>query len=593
MAHDLPARPAQCAIYTRKSADVSEDEEVNSLQTQREVCSAYIRCQSHLGWQEVPTNYDDAGWSGGNLERPALQRLIADIESRRVQIVVFYKIDRLTRSLADFIRLVDRMRGSDVSFVSVTQAFDTSTSMGRMILNILLTFAQFEREMLSDRIKDKFRSMRQQGLHVQGRIPLGYNKQNGRLTTNEAEAEIVRRIFAESINFPNLLALERHLRLQGVKSKEVRTRRGGLTGGTPLSRGVLSHLLRNPVYIGMIRCEDQVYQGAHQPIIDDSLWQKVQDHLDDRSCAARDKGREGRLLQGLLEDEYGRKLHLREGGGPRSRICYYQSAPKSQQARHCVGLIRVRSDQVESLSASMIMAFISAPDQVRRFLLSRGFHQCSLKEAQNAAAKAAAVILSLSPVARSETFRSLIFRAEVARSELRLLLRSSAVEQLLGSIEAWHGHAAGAGATDDHSYLISATAHLITAHRDFNLPFGQQSQRGAVDRKLLNLIRRAARAQDAILRDRKMPLANHAAHFELSPSAFSRLLRVNYLAPDIKAAIADGTQPGTLTVRTLLYSAMPLDWAQQRILFGFEDLPTSHPQSEASSKISNLAILAD
>jgi len=577
MAHDVQAKPAQCAIYTRKSADVSEDEEVNSLQTQREVCSAYIRCQSHLGWQEVPTSYDDAGWSGGNLERPALQRLIADIESGRIQTVVFYKIDRLTRSLADFIRLADRMRGSEVSFVSVTQAFDTSTSMGRMILNILLTFAQFEREMLSDRIKDKFRSMRQQGLHVQGRIPLGYDKQNGRLTVNEVEAATVRRIFEESISFPNLLALERHLRLQGVKSKEVRTRRGSLTGGTPITRGVLGHLLRNPVYTGMIRCEEQIYQGAHKPIIDAFLWQTVQDHLDDRACSARVKLIGGRLLQGLLEDEYGRKLHLREGGNPRSRIRYYQSAPKSQQARHCVDLIRVRSDQVESLAASMIAAFITSPHQVRRFLLSRGFHRCLLEEAQSAAAKAAAEISKLAPAARNETIRGLILRAEVAKSELRLFLRSSAVEQLLGSTKAYHRHAAGEGSSDEHSYLVSATAHLITAHRDFNLPFGQQSRRGAVDHKLLNLIRRAAKAQDAVLRDRKTTIATHARTFELSPSAFSRLLRVNYLAPDIKAAIADGTQPGTLTVRTLLYSAMPLDWAQQRILFGFET-EDGHPR---------------
>jgi site-specific DNA recombinase len=207
IAASTQTQPIRCAIYTRKSNEAGLEREVNSLDAQREICSAYIKCNEHKGWRELPTCYDDGGYSGGTLERPALHRLFADVEAGEIDAIVFYKIDRLTRSLADFVRLMERMKRFSTSFVSVTQSLDTSESMGRMVLNVLITFAQFEREMLSDRIKDKLAMMRRKGLFVNGQPPIGYDKIDGRLVVNETEAEIVRGIFRRVADYPTVFQL--------------------------------------------------------------------------------------------------------------------------------------------------------------------------------------------------------------------------------------------------------------------------------------------------------------------------------------------------------------------------------------------------
>src|SRR5438874_8187180 len=253
----------RCAIYTRKSSEEGLEQEFNSLAAQREACEAYIRSQQHEGWLLARTRYDDGGFSGGNLERPAAQRLLTDIRAGRIDIVVVYKVDRLTRSLADFARLVELFDAQGVSFVSVTQQFNTTSSMGRLTLNVLLSFAQFEREVTGERIRDKIAASKKRGMWMGGVPPLGYEPRDRKLAVVESEAETVRHIFQRYAALGSVLLLQQELEALGITSKRWTSASGRLWGGKPIARGALYLMLQNRVYRGEIMHKDQAYPGEH------------------------------------------------------------------------------------------------------------------------------------------------------------------------------------------------------------------------------------------------------------------------------------------------------------------------------------------
>ena len=255
------AAARRCAIYTRKSSEEGLEQEFNSLDAQREACEAYVRSQRHEGWTALATRYDDGGISGGTLERPALQRLLADVRAGRLDLVVVYKVDRLTRSLADFAKIVEIFDAAGVSFVSVTQQFNTTTSMGRLTLNMLLSFAQFEREVTGERIRDKVAASKRKGMWMGGTVPLGYDVRDRKLVVNEAEAATVRRIYADYLALGSVRVLEERLGAEGVVGKS----------GRPLGRGALFHMLRNRVYRGEVADKGVVYPGEHAAIVDAEL----------------------------------------------------------------------------------------------------------------------------------------------------------------------------------------------------------------------------------------------------------------------------------------------------------------------------------
>ena len=277
----------QCAIYTRKSTDEGLDQSFNSLDAQREACSAYIKSQKQEGWKELTTRYDDGGHSGGNIERPALKRLIEDVGAGRVNMVVVYKIDRLTRSLSDFAKLVDRLDAANASFVSVTQQFNTSTSMGRLTLNVLLSFAQFEREVTAERIRDKIAASKKKGMWMGGLVPLGYDKTEAGLVINQSEAEVVRTAFQSYLDLGCVRRLKSHFDSNGLRTKTRTLKDGRLVAGKPFSRGRLYHLLSNPIYIGKIQHKDQVFAGLHEAIIDEALWDEVQQQMRSNAVVRR------------------------------------------------------------------------------------------------------------------------------------------------------------------------------------------------------------------------------------------------------------------------------------------------------------------
>jgi DNA invertase Pin-like site-specific DNA recombinase len=366
MARADPARARltiRCAIYTRKSSDEGLEQEFNSLDAQREACEAYIVSQRHAGWVALIDMYDDGGLSGGTMERPALQRLLEDIKTGKIQTVVVYKGDRLTRSLADFAKIVDIFDAQNASFVSVTQQFNTTTSMGRLTLNMLLSFAQFEREIAGERIRDKIAASKRKGMWMGGNVPLGYDVRDRKLVVNETEAATVRLIFRRYAELGSVALLKAELDLLGIVSKRREGAGGRLAGNKDFSRGALYLMLQNRIYRGEITHQGVAYPGQHAAIIDPELWQIVQDKLaanrQDRSLAA---GAEApSLLAGLIVDADGSRMTPTHATKKAKRYRYYVSAsllagdhPQAQKG------MRVPAGDIEALVLDRLRAFFSS-----------------------------------------------------------------------------------------------------------------------------------------------------------------------------------------------------------------------------------------
>lgn len=340
----------RCAIYTRVSSDQGLEQDFNSLDAQREAAEAYVKSQAHEGWRLVGDRYDDGGFSGGTMERPALQRLLESVTAGRIDVMVVYKVDRLTRSLADFAKLVERFDAHKVSFVSVTQAFNTTTSMGRLTLNVLLSFAQFEREVTGERIRDKIAASKKKGLWMGGHVPLGYRVEDRKLRVDEEEAKIVRRIFERYLALGSIPALQRELREAGVVTRARMRASGKAVGAVPLTNGALSCILKNRHYLGEINHKGRSWPGEHAAIIDAALFDAVQAKLTqylNRAC--NQKFRSGALLMGKLFDDRGNPMSPTHAVKKGVRYRYYVSAPIAQGRKHEAGGVgRVPAEGIEA-----------------------------------------------------------------------------------------------------------------------------------------------------------------------------------------------------------------------------------------------------
>jgi DNA invertase Pin-like site-specific DNA recombinase len=345
------SKRVRCAIYTRVSTDQGLEQDFNSLHAQFDASQAYIRSQAHAGWTLVRSKYDDGGFSGGNTDRPALQHLLDDVRARKVDVIVVYKVDRLTRSLADFAKLVELFDQHNVSFVSVTQQFNTTTSMGRLTLNVLLSFAQFEREVTSERIRDKIALSKRKGLWVGGMAPLGYDTKDRMITVNETEAERVRAIFRSYLRLGSLNRVMAYLRDQGMVTKARTLKTGETVGGIPFSRGSLAHLLRNRFYLGEVMFKGEVLTGEQPPIVDRELFEAVQTKLTEQVNNHKTaRMRSDALLAGRIFDDRGYRMtpsHVRKAG---VKYRYYLSAALLQgQADRAGTVSRVPAPEIERL----------------------------------------------------------------------------------------------------------------------------------------------------------------------------------------------------------------------------------------------------
>lgn len=342
----------RCAIYTRVSSDQGLEQDFNSLDAQREAAEAYVRSQAHEGWKLVRDRFDDGGFSGGSMERPALQRLLEFVKAERIDVIVVYKVDRLTRSLADFAKLVELFDACKVSFVSVTQSFNTTTSMGRLTLNVLLSFAQFEREVTGERIRDKIAASKKKGLWMGGVTPLGYRVEDRKLVIAEEEARIVRRIFERYLVLGSIPALQRELREDGVVTRARKMASGETIGAVPLTNGPLSYILKNRHYLGEINHKGRSWPAEHAPIIAADLFEAVQAKLNENlNRAANAKAKSGALLMGKLFDDRGNPMSPSHAVKKGVRYRYYVSAPIAQGRKDESGSVgRVPAEPIEQLA---------------------------------------------------------------------------------------------------------------------------------------------------------------------------------------------------------------------------------------------------
>jgi DNA invertase Pin-like site-specific DNA recombinase len=334
------------------STDAGLEQEFNSLQAQYDAAEAYIRSQAHAGWTLGKARYDDGGFSGGSIERPAVQRLLADVRARKINVIVVYKVDRLTRSLADFAKLVELFDAHDVSFVSVTQQFNTTTSMGRLTLNVLLSFAQFEREVTAERIRDKIAASKRKGLWVGGMVPLGYQLRDGKLFIDPQEAETVRLIFKRYLELGSVNRLVRDLKDRGLRSKVRQLATGATRGGVPFTQGPLFYMLHNRFYVGEVKFKDEILGGPQPPLLERSLFEAVQNKLTEQWLHRnRTKQKNRSMLSGLLFDDAGQPMVATYASKKGVRYRYYMSAPlRRARCDDPVGSVsRVPADEIEAI----------------------------------------------------------------------------------------------------------------------------------------------------------------------------------------------------------------------------------------------------
>ena len=352
----------RCAIYTRKSSEHNLDLAFTSLDAQREACEAYIKSQAHEGWRLISGRYDDGAFSGASLDRPALQQLLAEVRAGKIDIVLVYKVDRLTRSLADFAKLIELFDAHGVSFVSVTQSFNTSSSMGRLTLNVLLSFAQFERELIGERVRDKIAASKRKGLWVGGPVPLGYAAVDKKIVVVAAEAEAVRTIFARYLELSSIRALAEDLDRQGIRSKPRRLSNGRTIGGGRFGVGALAYLLKNRFYIGEVVYRGEVHHGEHEPIVDSALFEAVEAKLAaqavERRCRLRGLPA---ILSGRLFDHRGNRMSPTHANKRGARYRYYVSQAVLQGKPPPPGLVsRVPAAEIEALVVAALRNHLSA-----------------------------------------------------------------------------------------------------------------------------------------------------------------------------------------------------------------------------------------
>ena len=352
-----PMKKIRCVVYTRKSSDEGLEQAFNSLDAQREAGAAYIASQKHEGWEYIPTEYDDGGYSGGTTERPSLKQLLADITAKKIDVIVVYKVDRLSRSLSDFAQMMNLFDRHNVSFVSVTQQFNTTTSMGRLTLNILLSFAQFEREVTSERIRDKITASKKKGMWMGGPPPLGYDVRERNLVINEKEGEIIKRIFTGYLENRSPLELSKLFAREGITNKHWQTQEGNVVGGGKITVSHINKILRNVVYAGKVKHRDEIYPGQHQAIIEEDLWDRVQAAIDKQDRENTVQWKSEFLLKGKLKTEDGYIItptatNRKRAGRPTRKVRYYVSTKAMGQGySNC---------QIKTLNANFLEELITA-----------------------------------------------------------------------------------------------------------------------------------------------------------------------------------------------------------------------------------------
>ncbi|MEO1731856.1 MAG: recombinase family protein, partial [Pseudomonadota bacterium] len=533
----------RCAVYTRKSTEDGLEQEFNSLHAQREACEAYILSQRHEGWSLVETHYDDGGFSGGSMERPGLRALLADVENGLVDVIVVYKVDRLTRSLADFAKIVERLDEKQASFVSVTQAFNTTTSMGRLTLNVLLSFAQFEREVTGERIRDKIAASKKKGLWMGGPVPLGYEVVDRKLIPVLEEAERVRTIMRRYITSRSANELIAELEAEGIRTKVQQRTSGPHRGGIPFRRGSLFHLLKNPIYRGKIVHKGTVYEGEHKAIVDEELWNAVQERLQEKAPPRRRPRNDlqSALLRGLVRDPAGRPMVPTYATKRSRRYAYYETR-KDLARQGDAPAVRIGQGQLERHVIVQLTALLEDEHALRR--ISGEVEGGSL---QNLFSKAKVIAARLAfDQSRVSIIPELIAAMQIGDERIDVRLNADALG--LRSGEHWNW---------------SIPLPPRKPFREAKLRIDAERDQAPVDQKLIMLLVEAQQARDLVLASPDLSLNQIAKREGRCRTQLRNLVRISWLSPRIVEAIVSSKRPTHLGRRQLLEADLPACWAAQ------------------------------
>jgi site-specific DNA recombinase len=550
----------RCAIYTRKSTDEGLEQTFNSLDAQREACEAYIKSQQHEGWQAIASHYDDGNYSGGNMERPALKQLMADIEAGKVSVVVVYKVDRLTRSLADFSKIVEHFDKYKVSFVSVTQHFNTTTSMGRLTLNVLLSFAQFEREVTGERIRDKIAASKKKGMWMGGNVPLGYKVVHRKLLIQDSEAVTVRRVFHEFLRLGSVLRLEEWLRANNIRTR----------GGNYFLRGPLYTMLRNPLYLGLIRHKTEIYSGDHAGIIDRVTWDKAKSLLDQNIHGQRRKERSTQpsLFTGIIFDAGDNRYSPTHSNKNGCRYRYYTSRATIHKIRRPDSPARIPAPSLEKAVTERILSVLNAPSELLAILKNNvldeesappsGFHAAVVE-------RAAKMVKSWKPRPapdRDRFLKAVIDRIVVQAEHIEIRLRLAAIlHELLGSDPAGPGVQAAAKFLPIAS--VTCPFKHMNSGRALRLVIGKDRLSNDRSRQLiLRAIARARHWYQRIANGEATCLNDIIRQDGIDASHAKKIFPLAFLSPSCTQSILRFNTDFTL--KTLLAN-IPMEWSRQSI----------------------------
>jgi site-specific DNA recombinase len=565
----------RCAIYTRKSSEEGLEQSFNSLDAQREACEAFITSQRQESWKALPTLYDDGGYSGGTLERPALKRLLEDVQANRVDTIVVYKVDRLTRSLADFAKIVEALDARGVSFVSVTQQFNTTSSMGRLTLNVLLSFAQFEREVTGERIRDKIAASKRKGMWMGGAVPLGYDVKERKLVVNSEDAKLVCDLYRLYLELGCVSRLKAHLDREGVTSKVRISATSRRLGGTPYSRGALYHLLRNRIFLGETGHGGQSYRGEHEAIVPRELWDRVQAQLKSNIQGLRKGPRvtSSSMLAGLLWTADGNRFTPSHTVKKGRRYRYYISQPVRNPAGRMSESYRLPAHQVESLVLSRLKSFLMSANDVIDLLSLPSDSASLIQELITAAQKccgqwSGGTASSIGVVLTKLVNRVVVHQERVEVFMSKRKLRDALVRDFPPGADRCPD--AAEAETGDLVHL-NVEARLKRCRGEVRLVVPPRSAGAMPARPVPSLVKAMARSHDwysQIIAGRVWGRRSLACQTGLDERYIAKILKCAFLAPDIVEAILDGGQPADFSLDKLRHG-VPLSWAEQRTRFGF------------------------
>lgn len=546
----------RCAIYTRKSTEEGLEQEFNSLDAQHEACAAYILSQRHEGWVQNSERYDDGGFSGGNMERPGVKRLMADVASGKVDVIVVYKVDRLTRALTDFARIVEVLDARGASFVSVTQALNSTTSMGRLTLNVLLSFAQFEREVTGERIRDKIAASKKKGIFMGGPVPIGYDVQDRKLVVNEAEAATVRHIFTRYAVLGSGRELIEELRAGGYRSK-VRQQGGRIVGGIPFERGVLFHILANPIYIGKVAHKGVEHDGEHQAIIDAELWARVQQRIEENRVS-RGRMRNSdttSLLAGILRDGHGRRMTPSHAVKTGKRYRYYVTHAAELRTGEPKAW-RMPASDVEAAVTNRLVRYFRDYREIA-LLAVPGSAAAAIRALTESAARIAEQLAT--PYGQRQALGRLLLAVSITTDQLRIQVDRAALARMLQL---------QLPAIDEPMELIAGATKVREGTATRLVLTDAAASPPARDGKLVALLAEASATRDMVLAAPNRSIRELAAEQQRCRHRIAKLIRLSWLSPEIATAIVEGRQPRGLTARRLLEGELPMEWQAQEAVAG-------------------------